>query len=211
MYNIPENSKIYHIVHYNNLESIIENQKIFSYANVTNHKITNIGMQSIKDRRLKIPLKSHKDLYVGQCVPFYFCPRSVMLYMFSKQNHPELSYKGGQEPIIHLVSDLKKTLEYAKENKLRWAFTCSNAGSNYFEDYSNPVNFNKLDWNAINSNQWNQNRDKKQAEFLIENEFSWNLVEEIGVYSMNEFEIITKILVSCRNKPNLKIRKEWYY
>jgi CxxC-x17-CxxC domain-containing protein len=38
-------------------------------------------MNKIKERRLKLPLSSHFNLFVGDCVPFYFCPRSVMLYV----------------------------------------------------------------------------------------------------------------------------------
>jgi len=41
---------------------------------------TTIGMNDIKQRRLsELRLSSHRHLYVGACVPFYFCPRSVML------------------------------------------------------------------------------------------------------------------------------------
>lgn len=47
---------------------------------------TTIGMETIKDRRLhKCQLRSHPGLFVGQCVPFYFCPRPVMLYMIHKK------------------------------------------------------------------------------------------------------------------------------
>ena len=46
---------------------------------------TMIGMNSIKQRRLnELTLASHRGLYVGQCVPFYFCARSVMLYVISR-------------------------------------------------------------------------------------------------------------------------------
>jgi hypothetical protein len=45
---------------------------------------TTIGMDSIKQRRLTKSLNSHPDLRVGDCVPFYFCPRSVMLYNIYK-------------------------------------------------------------------------------------------------------------------------------
>ena len=41
---------------------------------------TAIGMNDIKRRRvMELRLRSHPDLFVGACVPFYRCPRSVML------------------------------------------------------------------------------------------------------------------------------------
>ncbi|MBE7527723.1 MAG: DUF4433 domain-containing protein [Burkholderiales bacterium] len=35
------------------------------------------GVAQIKQRRLTSCLNSYPDLRVGDCVPFYFCPRSV--------------------------------------------------------------------------------------------------------------------------------------
>ncbi len=50
-----------------------------------------------------------------------------MLYLMHMKN-PELAYKGGQEPILHLVADLRQTVNWANENHRRWAFSTSNAG-----------------------------------------------------------------------------------
>jgi len=79
--NIPNPVKIYHIVHIDNLPSIITDDFLFSDAEMRKRLKNNvaIGMDKIKNRRLTLPLISHKRLYVGECVPFYFCPRSPML------------------------------------------------------------------------------------------------------------------------------------
>ena len=71
-------------------------------------------MNKIKNRRLKRKLESHTDLCVGYCVPFYFCPRSIMLYILYKGNHEEIIYSGGQEPIIHLQADLKTCIKLGR-------------------------------------------------------------------------------------------------
>jgi len=46
---------------------------------------------------------------VGDCVPFYFCPRSVMLYLIYQGNHPDLQYHGGQDLVLHLEADLYRS------------------------------------------------------------------------------------------------------
>ena len=69
----------------------------------------------------ELTLDSHPDLYVGNCVPFYFCPRSVMLYVLHMGNLPDLGYRGGQEPIVHLEADLLGTVDWANCNQRRWA------------------------------------------------------------------------------------------
>lgn len=72
-------------------------------------------MNGIKQRRLsELRLISHPDLHVGDCVPFYFCPRSIMLYLINQANHPDLQYRGGQGPIIHFEVDLHASVTWAQ-------------------------------------------------------------------------------------------------
>src|SRR5205085_5352673 len=132
---------------------------------------------------------SRPGLRVGDCVPFYFCPRSVMLYLISSANHPDLPYKGGQGPIIHLEADLQQAVAWAEENGRRWAFTLSNAGAYYFEDRSNLAQLYEINWDAVDARKWSgpdissMVKDGKQAEFLLERQFPWELVQRIGVVS----------------------------
>jgi hypothetical protein len=58
-------------------------------------------MSTIKERRLRLAIECRPGLRVGDCVPFYFCPRSVMLFLLDRGNHPDLTYRGGQGPILH--------------------------------------------------------------------------------------------------------------
>ena len=95
---IPNTIKIYHIIHISKLTAILAENHLVSDSEI--HKRTpvgeTIGMKEIKRCRMEeLRLNSHPDLYVGECVPFYFCPRSVMLYMFNMQNHPDIEYRGG--------------------------------------------------------------------------------------------------------------------
>ena len=131
-----------------------------------------IGMNKIKNKRLTMPIAFSQSLNVGDCVPFYFFPRSVILYMLYKGNHPDIHYFEGQESIIHLVADMKNTVKWAKSNYLRWAFTTSNASSSYFDSYSDLIKLGEIDWEAVNSRFWSECREQKQAEFLVENCFT---------------------------------------
>ena len=113
----PNNANICHIVHVNRLPSIIQAQKLWCPSEVVRRGVagTSIGMNEIKRRRLnELTLSSYPDLRVGDCVPFYFCPRSVMLFVIDRANHPESAYRGGQEPIVHLVADLHSVVQWAE-------------------------------------------------------------------------------------------------
>ena len=84
----PTEPKIYHIVHVDRLASIVTDGALWSEAVLQRRARsgTTIGMGTIKQRRLTTPVKCRPGLNVGDCVPFYFCPRSVMLYMIHMAN-----------------------------------------------------------------------------------------------------------------------------
>ena len=216
---VPERPKIYHIVHVDRLKSIIDLNGLASDAVMRGRQCigTSIGMAEIKERRLReLKLSTRPSLYVGQCVPFYFCPRSVMLFLIYKQNLA-LAYQGGQEPIIHLEADLYSTIDWAKQRGRRWAFTTSNAGAYHFEDFAHTDQLKNVDWEAVQANQWwntseHPNRKElKQAEFLIEKSLPWQLVTRIGVYSPRISNEVRKALRPATHRPSVAIKPEWYY
>ena len=212
---VPSEPKIYHIVHVDRLSSIISDGYLWCDTVMDTRQGTTgttIGISDIKRRRRRLTLSSHPELHIGDCVPFYFCPRSVMLYVISMANHRELSYRGGQGSIIHLEADLRQTVARADSNGCRWAFTTSNAASSYFDDFSDLDNLDKLDWDAIQANQWSGDRkERKQAEFLVEFSFPWNLISRIGVHSREVGNRVSEAMRASDHRPPVEIRRGWYY
>jgi hypothetical protein len=210
----PVHPKLYHIAHVDRLPSIVAEGRLWCDAEVVRRAPpgTTIGMNNIKQRRLnELTLTSHPDLHVGDCVPFYFCPRSVMLCLIYYGNHPELIYRGGQAPIIHLEADLHAVVAWANQKPRRWAFTLSNAGSYYFEDRCDLAQIDEIDWDAVQARNWKGCKESKQAEFLLERSFPWHLVERIGVYSMNQYRLVVNALPADGHRPAVEIRTDWYY
>ena len=210
----PADPKIYHIVHVDRLPPIIAAGGLLCDATIAEREPvgTTIGMNDIKQRRLsELRLNSHLGLYVGECVPFYFCPRSVMLYVIGRANHPQLSYRGGQDPIVHLEADLRATVAWAEEQDLRWAFTLSNAGARYFEDRSDLRQLDEIEWDAVEATDWRRCKEGKQAEFLIEQRFPWELVSRIGVRSQQVCYRTEAVLETTAYRPPVEIRPAWYY
>jgi len=210
----PSHPRIYHIVHVDRLPSIISDGFLWCDAEIIRRAPagTTIGMNGIKQRRLnELTLTSHPRLHVGDCVPFYFCPRSVMLYLIYQGNHPELTYRGGQGTIIHLEADLHASVAWAESNNKRWAFTLSNAGARYFEDRCDLSQLDEVDWHAVRARDWQRCKDGKQAEFLMEYCFPWHLVDRIGVYSRTVYQQVVNALPTDGHRPLVEIRQEWYY
>lgn len=211
-----DNPKIYHITHVNNLESIIEDRYLWSDAQVhkRNFNKTQIGMSGIKRRRLEeLEVGCNPGTKVGEYVPFYFCPRSIMLYMIYCGNHPELDYKKGQTLIVHLQCDLHKAVNWANRNDIKWAFTTSNAGARFTEFFNNLSDLNQVNWEAVNSSDFRDSeiKDGKQAEFLMFDSFPWELIEFIGVYSQSIKTKVDDVLLHACHRPAVSIRPQWYY
>ena len=211
---VPAQPKIYHIVHVDRLPSIIADHCLWCDAEILRRILPGptIGMKSIKQRRLnELTLTSHPDLHVGECVPFYFCPRSIMLYLIYQANHPELTFRGGQVPIVHLEADLRASVAWAGQNQRHWAFTLSNAGSRFFEDRCDLTQLHEIDWTAVQATNWKSCKEDKQAEFLMEYNFPWHLVERIGVYSGKMYRQVANALPAGGHRPQVEIKTEWYY
>lgn len=215
---IPARPKLYHIVHVDRLPSIIHAGGLVSDVAATEASFpgTNIGITEIKERRRTRRLRSHPNLRVGECVPFYFCTRSVMLYVIAESSAPELGYRGGQDPIIHLQADLHATVAWAERERHRWAFTNRNAGTRYFDDFADIRNLDRIQWDAMSkqpwqTDDWPSTKDAKQAEFLLERFFPWSLIERIGCRTVETRTQVTALVRHTKHRPPVLLVRDWYH
>ena len=208
--------KIYHITHLRNLPQIVATGGLWSDAERIARGLDCliVGMSEIKRRRLEeLEVDCHPATKVGQYVPFYFCPRSIMLYILHQANHPDLQYRGGQQPIVHLQADLHATVQWAETNAVRWAFSTSNAGAYYASFYASLDRLSEVNWTAVAATDWRAPalRDGKQAEFLICDWFPWQLIEKIGVISQNVGNEVESLLAGAAHAPVVNVERGWYY
>ena len=211
----PSEIRLYHLVHVDRLASIIADGCLWSDAKVLqlDRGGTTIGMNSIKQRRLNdLALRSHLGLRVGQCVPFYFCPRPVMLHAIHSAGDPDLAYRGGQAPILHLEFPMLEVVEWAEARGRRWAFTTSNAGAWQFKDYADLGDLARIDWEAVTACEFRaEHKDGRQAEFLVEDSAPWRLVSRIGVYDGVHRERVCDILQGSEHQPSVETAPDWYF
>lgn len=211
---VPSHPKIYHIVHVDNLSSIIADGFLWSDAVMIDRQGgTRVGMANIKRRRLSLPVHCHSGTHVGEYVPFYFCPRSIMLYVIYRANHPELDYTGGQEPIVHLEADLRNVVQWAETNERRWAFSPSNAGAFYTQFYRDLGQLEEINWNGVFARDFRPQevKEAKQAEFLFHRSFPVNLIERIGVLSPSVARQVSAAIRESSHRPEVEVLKAWYY
>jgi hypothetical protein len=212
----PAKPKVYHITHVDNLGAIVQGGGLVCDRDMAQRGGPNqtIGMSAIKRRRIeKLEVACHPGTKVGDYVPFYFCPRSVMLYVIHRGNQTDLSYRGGQGPIVHLEADLHEVLRWAHAADRRWAFSLSNAGAFYTEFRARPDQLDQLDWAAIASSDFRdpQVKERKQAELLVYEQFPFALVERIGVRSYATRTTATTSLAGAAHRPVIEERPDWYF
>ena len=210
----PLSPKIYHITHVQNLPSITDGGLWSDAALIARGgPAASIGMGSIKLRRLGLPVKCHPDDVVGGYVPFYFCPRSIMLFLIHCANHPELTYRGGQVPILHLELDLHEVLAWADANGSRWAFTLSNAGAAYTEFRSRANQLDEIDWEAVESTDFRNPgvKEGKQSEFLVADFIPWQLVRRIGAIDRGVQSEAMRSMGRAAHRPAVDVCRSWYY
>ena len=216
MSSVPANPKVYHITHIDNLPMIIGAGCIWSDRQRLQQGFSCliVGMPAIKQRRLtQISVSCNPGTKVGDYVPFYLCPRSIMLYIFHRGNHPDLPYKGGQQPIVHLQADMNACATWANQNAKPFAFSDSNAGSFTADFYNRKNDLDKVDWEAVNARDFRGRltQDRKQAEFLMFDWFPWSLVEHIGVFDQNRLVLANKVIQTSSHQPTIRIENSWYF
>ena len=216
MTTIPRHPKIYHITHINNLRAIATSGELVSDAIRIQRDIncSLVGMSTIKQRRLtEIEVDVCPGTTVGEYVPFYFCPRSIMLYILYRANHPELTYRGGQQTIVHLEVDLNEAIKWAEARQEPWAFTDRNAGAYFVQFYNRQTDLNRIDWNAVAATDFRepQIKDGKQAEFLSYATFPWTLIRKIGTIDPVMANQVREAISGTSHQPTVKVQRGWYF
>lgn len=199
--------KVAHITHIDNLVSILVQGCLWSDKKRIELGLhnQNIGYNHIKQRRLIRPVNVAAGGTIGQYVPFNFCPRSVMLFVIHKGH---LDFQGGQERVLHLISDIDK-IRLSNENCF---FTDIHADLDYAEQIDDFDRISELDINRIiNEKYWQDFKEEKQAEFLAFESVQWSTITQIGVKTQQVADEVNALLQTAEHKPEVIVRPEWYY
>lgn len=204
--------EIYHITHIDNLPSILEVGGLLANSQLQPNQFTDIAHGGIQDRRARIQVPCAARGTLHDYVPFYFAPRSPMLYTISRGNVE--GYRDGQTSILHLVIDITPLVE------LDFAFTFTDghavmAYSDFYEDLN--LLEHVIDWDLMNDPYWantpedNNRRCRRQAEFLVHKFCPWDFVTKIGVINSNMLNQVCDLLQQYNDSTPVNVYRYWYY
>ena len=205
----PAKTPIYHITHVANLPDIIAADGLHSDAIMATRKPKVIGYEHIKARRLKVNrVTCCANRFVGEFVPFYYCPRSPMLFTINKGSTGLPA--GCQKDIVHLVSNVAVAIALGQP----WAICKINAAAGYVDasSFSTDVTaLDELNWNAIRATYWSEVVTQKSAEFLVADSFPWSAIQGIVCQNSVTAAKVGAILTGAKHQPPIEVKTGWYY
>ena len=192
---------LYHFTDIRNLPSIVE-QGLRCDSSLKGGYV-NSGNLEIKERRMKkaVP-KANKT--VGDYVPFYFAPRSPMLY----ERHVKQFVR--QREIVYLVADARHLMQTYPG----WCCSDRNAASfNAAFFFTEQEMLQHVQWDIMNAHMWNNTDDEpdrkslRMAEFLVPDHVSFCDLLGVAVFD-NAME---RYVVGKCPDYFVAVRREWYF
>lgn len=204
---------IYHITHIHNLPLILQHGGLWCDNEKVKRQLNPVGIahEHIKRRRAARLVPVSRGGVLADYVPFYFAPRSPMLYSITRGQVE--GYREGQSPVLHLTS----SIERVAESELPFTFTNGHAEMLTSRFYEDLADLDKVDWRIMREWYWNDTPEdgtrkwRRQAEFLVHNNFPLTLFDEIGVISGQKAEEVKQILAAEGHQIKVTVRSNWYY
>ena len=179
----PRPSPILHFTHVSHLASIATSGLV-SDTLAQDHPSfqVEVGNQGIKGQRRLRAVPIAPGGVVADYAPFYFAPRSPMMYAIEKGNVP--SYEGGCDELLYLVS----TVETIVRLRLPYVFTDRNAVLGVAK-YGHELREldTLIDWQLMEATIWRSTeaepdrRERRMAEFLVYERVPWAAFHEVVV------------------------------
>lgn len=221
----PVPTRIFHITAIENLAAIC-NAGELACKNILHGKnvaATSIAHQGIQDRRALKAVTAGLGGNLHDYVPFYYAPRSPMLFAIHRGNVAGCDLK--QDEIVHIES----SVEGAAKAKLPYVIYPVNAALAYStECYDTLDGLEKIDWplffeepkldgfcqyfaSKSDPSKYMMRCETRQAEFLVHKSFPLSLVTRIGVVNAQRKAEVASILATSGVHLPLEIRSAWYF
>jgi ssDNA thymidine ADP-ribosyltransferase, DarT len=161
-------------------------------------------------RSIRVPLAPHGC--VADYVPFYFAPRSPMLYKLHKGSVP--NYTGGQDPLVYLVSSAEAIAAadvpfVFSDGNCAATVTCFNSELAKIESV--------VDWEVMRAQMWRNTADdpdrrrRRMAEFLAYQRVPIDCFSEIVVRRDMMRRRVEGLLESTGLGLTVTTRVNWYF
>ncbi len=204
-------TKIFHITHCDNLAAILQAGELRAVATLPAPPAVSVAHNSIQARRATTRVPCGPGGCLHDYVPFYFGPRSPMLYALHRGS--VAGYADGEAPIVHLVCNAEDVASAGH----RFVFTDGHAAIAYSEYYDDLAKLGCVDLALMRATSWADTPDdpdrkrRRQAEFLVHERVPWSLVERIVVRDGAIRDRVESVVRSAGEVTPVEVQSRWYY
>lgn len=206
-------TRILHFTHLDQLASIAEQGLVSeTVAIITDARRTEVGNLEIKAARRRRRVPVPPGGVVADYAPFYFAPRSPMMYAIHRGR--VATYSGGCEELAYLVTSVERLAALG----LTLVFTDRNAVLDAATFRSNPAELDTLvDWSLMRATLWANTenepdrRERRMAECLVHGQVPWAAFTEVAVKSPVVARRALAALAAARSQLTITVRPTWYF
>lgn len=210
MTTVPDPIEVYHFTHLRNLPGIVV-EGIHSDTTCRREQLTQveIGSNDIRERRLRLHVGPvGPGGCVGDYVPWYFGPRSPMMFTLGKNNY---AYQQGFDEVVYLVSSVPTMGDLGCE----WIASDRNAALSLavFTDDERDLD-EHISWDVIKTRYWTDyvdGGDLRAAEFLVHDSVPWEAVELIATKTTTTKAKVERLIADHRHCPPVTVSPGWYF
>jgi hypothetical protein len=202
----------YRITHINNLPLLLQNGIVNKHHPNANGDYVEIGNPEIIDVRSTSPVKIQGYGMIGDYVPFYFTPKSIMLYnIITGYWHPLVPRRNRSEILVIrcLIDDMI--------NLPRWFFTDGQGNDMASGHYNDLEELDAIDWHCIQNSDFTKSdgdfdRPRRyQAEFLVHHEVPIDSIESLNVYNQQAADVVNDILNENNINLAVNIQPQYFF
>jgi hypothetical protein len=201
------------MTHVDNLAAVLAAGGLSCDRDVRDNKLAciDIGNAEIKADRYKVRIDCGPGGVVADYVPFYFAPRSPMLYKISRGGVP--TYAGGQNDVLYLVGHAQAVASA----KLGFVFTNGHARMAISQSFDDLRKLKEVDWAVMGSKYWHDTQEhpdrkwRRQAEFLVHSFWPINQIEFIAARTKEVAGQAKSIVESAGFDLDVRVMFQWYF
>lgn len=173
-----------------------------------------IGYRHIKDRRARRQVPCGARGSLGDYVPFYFAPRSPMLYAITRGQLGAEAAK--TERIVYLQTSTQALISAG----VTVVYSSHNAVLKYgeFTDSDRDLDGDDfIDWPLMTDRYWvntdddPDRKERRQAECLAHSAVAWDVMDSVITKTQDAAEVVREVLRASGTSTPVDVRPEWYF
>lgn len=209
----PVPTPIMHFTHVDNLPTIIADGLMSDTRTRESGALqVEIGHHDIKARRRSRTVPIAPGGMVGEYVPFYFAPRSPMMYTIHRGNVP--TYADGFDRVVYLVS----TMEALSDSRCRCVVTDRNAAQNLATFAGADEDLDDfIDWPLMQARHWGKSDedhdrpDRRSAECLVHGAVPWAVFTNVVAKTDAAAAAAHAAIAAGGYATPVTVRGQWYF